>query len=174
MIDAIKNWFFYRDFKPNQKVPAKEKVNNGNSICILFDGTDEEERKIIYQFKKTLNPTGQKQVKSLAFINNALPLDNVDYAAYNLKNLSWYGKPFGAKLEEFIHLKYDLLIVLCKVMLPHFEYIMAYSEAGFKVGPDLTKCEKYLDLMVGFNEGDSTKVLIQKIVAAIDKIAIKS
>jgi hypothetical protein len=53
----------------------------------------------------------KRSIKSLAFIDNALPFDNVDYAMHTIKkNINWYGVPFGEKVEEFIRKKFDLLI----------------------------------------------------------------
>ena len=175
MLQSIKDWFFFKDFKSDSR-PKGHRVagfNDMHSVCILFDGTTEEERKIIHKFKKAINPSGKKNVKSLAFINNALALDNVDYPAYNLKDVKWTGKPFGLKVDEFINLKFDLLIVMCKNMLPHFEYIIAHSEASFIIGPSIPKAEKYFNITVGTDPNPTTEVIIKKIISAIDKIAVK-
>jgi hypothetical protein len=109
MIDKIKAWFFYRDFRVDGLTNKDQNagLNSEQNIAVLFDGTSEEDRKKVHRFKKKLNPDGKKNIKSLAFIDNALPLDNVDYAAYNKKNIKWYGVPFGAKVEEFIQEKSD-------------------------------------------------------------------
>lgn len=175
MIQKIKDWFFYKEFKfyTPTKSHKTNTVNNGNSICILFDGSQEEDRKIVHQFKKNINPSQNKQVKSLAFINNKLPLDNVDYAAYNLKDVKWFGIPFGEKVEEFISYEYDLLIVLCNHMEPHYEYIIANNKSAFKIGPNLDKAQKYLDLIIEINENDDVSAIIKKIIKNIDIISIK-
>jgi hypothetical protein len=175
MLQSIKNWIFYKEFASDAR-PNRNRVNGLNamqSICIIFEGTEENERKIVHKFKKMINPDGKKEIKSLAFINNALPLDNLDYAAYNLKDLKWTGKPFGEKVDEFVHYKFDLLIVLCKNMLPHFEYIIAHSESSFVIGPSISKSEKYFDMTVEISSQENTDILIKKIITAIDKIAIK-
>ena len=109
----------------------------------------------------------------MAFINNVLPLDNVDYAAYNNKNIKWYGVPFGAKVEEFIQEKSDLLIVLSKEMLPHYEYIIAHSLANFKVGADIKRSEKYFDLIIECELKEEIERICDAIVKGIDKIAVK-
>ena len=102
-----------------------------------------------------------------------MPLDNIDYAAYNQKNVKWYGIPFGEKVEEFIHFNFDILIVLCKKMLPHYEYIIAHSEAKFIMGTALNKAEKYFNLMVDTGESQDIDDMISSVMKGAEKIAIK-
>lgn len=175
MIEKIKEWFFYKDFKVKQRAQnnAKIEINPEQSITILFDGTNEDDRKTVHRFKKKLNPDGKKNIKSLAYINNALPLDNVDYAAYNHKNLKWYGVPFGQKVEEFIIEQSDLLIILCKEMKPYFEYIIAHSPSKFKVGADINKAEKYFDLIIECENKSDIDNICQSIIKGIEKISVK-
>ncbi|MFZ1749373.1 MAG: hypothetical protein WAU01_04255 [Saprospiraceae bacterium] len=174
MIEQIKRWFFYKEFNKKDGSPdTPGGVNLQQSIGILFDGTDEENRKIVYKFKDNLNPKGIKEIKSLTFLNNALPLDNVDYAAYNHKTIKWYGTPYGDKIDEFINTKFDILIVLCQHMLPHFEYIIAHSHAQFTVGPLMDHAEKYFDLTVDTQQSNDIQNIIHKIVSAVQLVAIK-
>lgn len=175
MIDKIKAWFFYRDFRVDgtQNKAQNAGLNSEQNIAVLFDGTNEEDRKTVHRFKKKLNPDGKKNIYSLAFIDNALPLDNVDYAAYNHKNLKWYGVPFGSKVEEFMEQNNDMLIVLCKEMKPHFEFIIAHCHSRFKVGPDIKHSEKYLNLIIECNEYKDIESIANSIIKGIDKIAVK-
>lgn len=173
MIKNIKKYLFYKAFEHIQ-VKRKVGINKIDSVCILFDGTDENERKIIHKFKKLINPSGSKIVKSLAFINNRLALDNVDYDAYNLKDVNWYGIPKSDKTDTFIKYEFDLLIVLCKKMLPHFEYIIAHSNTRFIVGPSITRSTQYFHMTVDSQDIDDTNELIQKFIKAIETISIKS
>jgi len=177
MIQFIKDYWFTKSLnKVNKSTRTTlDPVNSYSNIAILFDGTQEEDRKSVHRFKKTINRNGTKSIKSLTFLDNSLPLDNVDYAAYNKKNVNWYGIPTGEKIEEFLHSQFDLLIVLCKSMSPHFEYIIANSLSNFVIGPAISKSEKYFHLMVDFdsNEHDLAH-LGKKIIQGIDLIAIKN
>ena len=173
MFKKIKKYFFYQAFNTND-VKRKAGINKIDSVCILFDGTDESERKIVHKFKKQINPLGNKLVKSLAFINNRLPLDNIDYDAYNLKDVNWYGIPKSEKVTEFINYDFDLLIVLCNRMLPHFEFIVAHSQSRFIIGPAITRSTRYFHMIVDSPESNDSNVLIQKIIEAIDSISIKN
>lgn len=175
MIDKIKRWFFEKDLNAQHKHKGsiKNGVNAGASIGILFDGTSEADRKSVHKLKKRLNPSGAKQIKSLAFIQNKLPLDNVDYNAYNQKDLKWYGVPFGEKVEEFLQSNFDILIVLCEKMRPHFEFIIAQSKANFIIGPHIDRSEQYFTFIVDNSDSVGIQTLIDKIIISIDKIAVK-
>ncbi len=175
MLHRIRKWFFYRAFnlQDKKKVRRHGQVNPMKSVCILFDGTDEAQRKQVHQFKKAINRDGQTEVKSLAFINNRLHLENVDYAAYNLKDINWYGVPSGEKVQTFIQYNYDLMIVLCKKMLPQYEYIIAHSEAQFKVGAAIKRAEHYFDLIVDMPESKDTGALINNIMKAVSLVSVK-
>lgn len=175
MLKSIRKWLFYKSFaEPKKKTVQKNGVINPlRSICILFDGTDESERKLIHQFKKSISQNGRAEVKSLAFVNNRLPLDNVDYAAYNLKDVNWYGVPSGEKVNAFIKYDNDLMIVLCKKMLPHYEYIVAHTESQFIVGPSITRAENYFDLLVDVPKDNDTKELMKNVLNALNLVAVK-
>ena len=175
MLKSIRKWLFYRSFSEpiKKKMQKNGVVNPLRSICILFDGTDETERKLIHQFKKSISQTGRAEVKSLAFVNNRLPLDNVDYAAYNLKDINWYGVPSGDKVNAFIKYDYDLMIVLCKKMLPHYEYIVAHAASQFIVGPSITRAEKYFDLLVDPSKSNDTEELTKNVLNALKLVAVK-
>ncbi|HMR88906.1 MAG TPA: hypothetical protein PKD51_12170 [Saprospiraceae bacterium] len=175
MIERIKRWFFNKDLgsKHVAKKVVKNGVNAAAAIGIIFDGTSEDDRKIVHKFKKQLNPSGNKQIKSIAFIQNKLPLDNVDYSAYNQKDIKWYGVPFGEKVEEFIQSNFDILIVLCEKMRPHFEFIIAQSNATFIIGPNIDRSEQYFTFIVDSKDSNGLQSLIEKIIVSIEKIAIK-
>ncbi len=175
MIESIKRWFFNKDLNLGliAKKQIKDSINEAYTIGIIFDGTSEDDRKTVHKFKKQLNPKGNKEVKSLAFIQNKLPLDNIDYNAYNQKNVKWYGLPFGDKVEGFINSNFDILIVLCERMLPHFEFIIAHSKSNFIIGPNIEKSEQYFTFIIDIKDSIGLQTFIDRVIVSIDKIAIK-
>lgn len=175
MIKGIQKWLFYRSFDVGTKKNTQQihTVNQLKSVGILFDGTIESERKMVHQFKKYISQSGKIDVKSLAFVNNRLPLDNVDYAAFNRKKINWYGIPSGEKVNDFIKNNFDLLIVLTKKMLPQYEYIIAHSSAKFKVGPAIKRAENYLELIVELPKDNSTESLQHNILKTLNLVAFK-
>ncbi|HRO07447.1 MAG TPA: hypothetical protein PK611_02620 [Saprospiraceae bacterium] len=175
MIKGIKKWLFYRSFTVDSRrnVQQTHSVNQLKTVGVLFDGTSESERKLVHQFKKYISQSGRVEVKSLAFVDNRLPLDNVDYAAFNRTDINWYGIPSGDKVSEFIKNNFDLLIILTRKMLPQYEYIIAHSTAKFKVGPSIKRAENYLELIVDLPGDHNTELLQNNILKALNLVALK-
>lgn len=175
MLDRIKKTLYYRAFRTQTKNKSQKPLLSvkGGTVIILFNGTREEDRKTVHRFKKKLTASGASSVKSLAYIDNKLPLDNVDYAAYNKKNINWYGVPSGEKAEAFMQSPADILIVLCPEMLPHYEYIIAHSQAQFIIGPDISNSTTYFNLTVQHPTSDNLEDMVHAITKAVDVIAEK-
>lgn len=173
MWTQFKKWIFDRHLPQSVVKEKVAGVNPQQNVAILFDGTNEEDRKTVHAFKKLIKSAGSSRVKSLAFINNKLPLDNVDYAAYNLKDTRWYGQPSGENVEEFIRGHWDLVIFLGYAVDPHFEYIMKMVNASFIIGISENGHVPLFDLTVEVKKEDSLEKRIQTTVRSIDIISSK-
>ncbi|MBK9257198.1 MAG: hypothetical protein IPM42_17110 [Saprospiraceae bacterium] len=154
-----------------KKSSAKNQINKGLKIGILFNGTEEENRKTVHRFKKSLSE-GMRTITSLAFIDNKLPLDNIDYAAYNLKNINWYGMPSGEKIDSFAENKFDILFILSEKMYPHFEYIIALTHSELLVGPNINGSEKYFNFIADISNTGKLPDLINGIMQSLQKVSM--
>lgn len=172
MIGRIRRWFLMQKIK-EVVVPVKKSVrqtiNPALKIAVLFDGTSEEDRKTIHKFKKQLS-TGDRQVVSLAFVNNKLPLDNVDYQAYNLRDVNWFGMPASEKINAFIQSEFDVLLALIRNMEPHFEYIFATSHARLIIGPSVKGAEQYFHHITDTRTDAGLEQIIRDIMNCVGKI----
>jgi hypothetical protein len=172
MIGRIRRWFLMQKIK-EVAVPAKKSVrqtlNPALKIAILFDGTSEEDRKTIHKFKKQLS-TGGRQIVSLAFINNKLPLDNVDYQAYNLRDVNWFGMPSGEKTNAFIQSEFDVILAFIRNMQPHFEYIFATSHSRMIIGPAVKGAEHYFHHITDTRTDTGLEVIISDIIKCVSKV----
>lgn len=54
-------------------------------------------------------------------------------------------------------------------MLPHYEYIIAHSEAKFIMGTALNKAEKYFNLMVDTGESQDIDDMISSVMKGAEK-----
>ena len=129
MIEKIKSWLFYKEFESGKHVKqTHESINPASSICILFDGTNEDDRKKVHQLKKSLNTVGNKIIKSLAFIDNNL---------YVYSASSW--------LNAINHILYSILVTF---IFQGFLLNGLTKEIGFK------KSNVVTSLFYGFSFGD--------------------
>lgn len=174
MFDSIRRWFLLKKIKEvghTSKLTGRNHVNPALKIAILFDGTLEEDRKTIHRLKKKLS-TGDRQVSTLAFVNNKLPLDNVDYAAYNLKDVNWYGMPYGEKTETFINTEYDVMLAFIKTMEPHFEFIFATCKSKILIGPSVRSGEKYFHHITETNTHADLQKIVDDVLTTVAKVTI--
>jgi hypothetical protein len=175
MLKKLKSTLFYRAFREKiTKSPQIPVISiKGGSVSVLFNGTREDDRKTVHRLKKKLIAAGASSFKSLAYIDNKLPLENVDYAAYNKRNVNWYGVPSGEEVDAFIQLPANILIVLCPEMLPHFEYIIAHAQARFIIGPDISRSTTYFNLTVQYPRTENLQDMINALIKAVDVVAEK-
>lgn len=173
MLNRIKRWFFIKNLPKSSNSFKGTGVNPQKRIAILFDGSTEDDRKVVHEFKKRMKNSGASVVKSLAFVNNKLPLDNVDYAAYNLKNVNWYGFPSGQKVEEFIEGQWDVVIFLGDDMAAHFEFILRNVNASFIIGATKADNNNLFHLSIDSSETKNLTQKINTIIKSIDIISIK-
>jgi len=173
MLNHIKRWFFNKNLPKPIRKQKSFGLNPQKSVAILFNGTSEEDRKAVHAFKKRIKNSGAITVKSLAFINNKLPLDNIDYAAYNLKNVNWYGLPSGEKVEEFMSGPWDIVIFLGDTLENHYEYILKNINASFIIGNAIKDAETFFDLTVDTQNSKDMAKKINTIIKSIDIISIK-
>ncbi len=172
MANNIIRWFYEKNIPKTPRKRSISGINPQKRIAVLFDGTSEEDRKTVHAFKKQLKQSGATNVSSLAFVNNKLPLDNVDYAAYNLKNVNWYGVPSGQKVEEFLKVPWDLVIFLGDKMNLHFEYLLSYVDASFIIGNYVNGANDLFDLTIDTEKEVNLSQKINSIIKGIELISI--
>lgn len=121
-------------------------LEKANSIGIIFEGTQGEDREIILGYAKKLKARGKK-VKLLSYFDSDLKSENFTFAHFNKKQLDWAFRPKPKEVEEFAQHTFDLLLNLSKRNLLPLDYIAATSKARFRVGPSTQRDFSY-DLMI--------------------------
>ena len=133
MLESIKNYFFERSLRKSVTQRNSKAHIPFRSISVLFNCTEEPQRKMIEKFSLQLRKK-QKQVSLLGFFNHKLDEDislSVDY--YSLNDLNWYGKPKSEYIDKFVSVKSDLLLNLISPGERHHEYIMAQSKCPIHI-----------------------------------------
>jgi hypothetical protein len=164
---------FFWDLIYNKEVAklSREKkfisFSNALSIGILYDVGDEEEYKRFTSFASSLQ-SERKEIKALGYVKYNLiphycyPKLSFDYIIK--KNISWYGKPSGEFVKDFISRDFDILINLNLNENPVFQYICGLSHAKFKIGKYSPENEKYLDFMLEVENDLSVDDFIKKLM----------
>ena len=104
----------------------------------------------------------KKQVifRSLCFYSEDT-IDNSDANSIVPKDLNWWGFPKPGKIDNFIEMKFDLLLNICLETTFALDYITLITEAKFKTGS--TKSEKnYFDLNINIGENKDALYLAKQ------------
>lgn len=107
-------------------------INPTKSILILFDGTDDADRKVILQFSEKLKSRGKK-VKLLSYINSKGELMDFGMAVYNNKSINFYEFPKKHILELLDSEKFDFLFNLNIKDYKHLHALACKTNASFKL-----------------------------------------
>jgi hypothetical protein len=176
MIEAIKSWMLKSRLpKPKSlsSVAKTDKVNTHKTIHVLYTEDNAEQLSAIHTFIKKLSSQG-KTVRSLAFYNKkeAPSLDPKVTPFYFQKDINWFGMPQGEAVQNFLKDSCDTLIICATKMLPHIEYIIAHSKAGFVVMADLERSEMYGHLIVEVAHPKTQSKLIKSAQVIIAQLSV--
>lgn len=109
-------------------------LNRCLQVGILFNATKEEDRGKIYRFKKDRLFGISTQFFTLGFIDNSLNIEDIEYSAFNKKNIDWLGRPKGKKVEDFLAQTFDILISFIDVYHIPSLHIINRCDARLKIG----------------------------------------
>ena len=173
IIEQLRKFLFQRAVKKDSYTPESRKPfawADMKNIHILFDATNSTERDTVMQYADRLRQQG-KTVKILAFINDKLEHNEMPYAHFSLKDLTWYStiNKKATVVEEFMAQKPDLLISLFSGESCPLAYISMKARATYKIAP-LTTESLNADLMFKSSSDNAVTSLIKQIEIFVEKI----
>lgn len=155
MLDNIKNKFIRRKINlvhcSNNRCCAACNLNNANSLAIIYNATNATDVELVKSLTHSLH---QKNINiyTLGFVKsktlNETQLSTANNNFFSLKDLNWYGLPNDLCINEFCNLNADILLNFDLDELPQLTYILAKSNAKFKVGRYSQQNETFYDLMI--------------------------
>ena len=172
-IQALKqkfyNYFFNKELKKTRNLRLSTNLEEAHTIGILFNASDESQKRVILQYVDTLKKQGKK-VELLGFYNTKKEIEPEGFPFFNRKNIDWFNRPNGETVEAFMKKPFDLLFNLSGTTTPPFDYIMGLSKASFRVGPsaDNTAC---CDLMIDTRNPDDVSNFIKQAEFFLNKMA---
>lgn len=125
------------DFRKPEKNAVVCNLANAKSVGIIFEADKIEKFNLIKNFLIKLKKE-IPVVKALGFVNNKklenFHLQPLDFSFFCLNDLNFYFKPNETSVSEFVDKKFDILIDLTINDLLPVKFVLAMSEAMFKVG----------------------------------------
>lgn len=135
-------------------VPRIDHVSfdKAKTIGILYDSTNEKYFEIVKRYVKEIRERHHKDVLSLGFYDDKIlpPMrfSKLGMDFFTRKDLNWYFKPVTPVVRNFVSRKFDILIDLHTGNNFPFRYIVAMSQANFKIGKYDRASERQYDFMI--------------------------
>lgn len=164
--ENIRKFLYFKklrfDAKAHAHVPRDMmNLDKAKHIGILFDASSADDIITVTKYAESLSNMGKK-VSILAYQDNK-DKENNDQRFFNKLNVNWFYIPKSEKIEAFHNKKFDILIcAFIKECLP-LEYIVATSDAKFRVGAFCDAKSNYFELMINTNKNQSLKYLLDQI-----------
>jgi hypothetical protein len=136
--------------------------DQAQTIGILFDATQPEELKMVQQIVRRLRDE-KKKVRAMGFYNakespNMLNA-KLEFDYFTRKQVNWHYRPRDPILQTYLEEPFDVLINLCSRPLLPLLYMVALSNARFKVGRFHARFLRFYDFCLTTQEAVSPKVL---------------
>ncbi len=109
-------------------------LESARTIGILFDATEEKDRKDVLGLVRSLEDGQKKKVRLLGFVNSKQPLDQTQFPQFTQKDVRWNGKLDSMAVVNFVAEKFDLLLCLDKDHTLPIAWVAAASRAAMKIG----------------------------------------
>lgn len=137
-----------------KRKPAVRNFNDARSIGILYKEKGESFYILVKQYVKYLQDEhGIRDIMALAYVDDkkVLPFYQVHklkYDYFTKVNLDWRMEPNGDEVNSFLSRDFDILIDFEKEPCLPLRFILAKSNANFKVGYYAEANEPFYDLML--------------------------
>lgn len=134
-------------------------------IGILYNATEKENYEAVKNFVRRIR-NNSKEVTSLGFINSRkFPSDQfiklgIDF--FTLGDMNWYYKPTGKKTSNFVKTDLDILICLTLEECLPIDYLVAFSNAKFKIGRFSERNKQFFDFMIDLKPGEKISEFVQQ------------
>lgn len=171
-IDDIKTFFGEKLLKSKLHAPRKPAVHNfddARSVAILYREKGESFYILVKQYVKYLRDEhGIRDIMAMAYIEDkrALPhyhVHKLKYDYFTGADLSWRMEPTCDQVQRFVNEPFDILIDFEKEASLPLRFVLAESQAAFKVGYYHPGNERYYDMMLASGENDTFDEYIRQV-----------
>lgn len=162
----LAGYMFRKEFGTQHSNRKLIPFKNAGSIGIVYDSTDEKDFELVKKYVKDLRENHHKDVLALGFFNQKeLPpmrFSKLGLDFFTQKDLNWHFKPVAPVVKNFIKKEFDILIDLHTGSNITFRYIVAGSNARFKIGRYERKTTPFYDFMLSVPDDISLKQLMEQ------------
>lgn len=141
-------------------------INDARNIGVVFEVKDEAHFGHIHLFVDFLHDQG-KHVKALGYVESKdlmrfLKHTSV-YSYFDKSGTNWYMKPTDSEALNFQNEEFDILIDLTEVDILPVQFVVAFSQARFKVGHYDEVLHDFYDMAIKAEGEKTVKYIIAQI-----------
>jgi hypothetical protein len=160
------NLRFLNDMKSTKRKPEVVGFGEAKKIGLLYDATDPNNFEIVKAYVKNVR-NQQKDILALGYVDKKVLPQN-QFAQFGIdfftrKHLNWQMIPNTTIVRNFINEKFDILINLNNNKCFPLRYIVAVSQARFRVGRFDKKNIMCYDLMIHTKNETGIKDFIEEV-----------
>jgi len=176
MLKTLRLFFFRRALRHTLAAQKRRRkthtIGSAQSVGLLFDATEEKNRREVLAFAATLEKQ-RKKVRLLGFVDLKKPLGQTVFPQFTQKELRWTGIPEGEAVQAFVTERFDLLIGLNAGQLPALEWIAAASQASMKIGTP-TAFPNDFDMVLETPAAKGIPYFVDQLDLYLDKIVLSN
>ena len=169
MFDGIKhktgNFFLEKEHQQQGRKSKLVKLKQATKVGILYDGDQVEVHNQIKKYiRKLKEEEGIRKITALGYSTLKEAPDHLqaklDFEFFTKKEVNWYGRPSGARVQNFLAETFDILLDFSEQKELALQFVLVNSPAKFKVGRFTERADAPYDLMINTGETQSLSHLI--------------
>jgi len=142
MLEKLRTFFLkrllHRTLAEQNRKRKVHTIQSARAIAIIFDATEEKDRKDVLALMEMFQEEQRKKVRLLGFVDDKQPLGQTQFPQFTPKDLKWNGKLVSEAVDTFLADNPDLLLCLNKNQVLSMAWVAAASKAAMKIGSAAT------------------------------------
>lgn len=163
-LDVLKENWHQRNLRQQVERLRATKIRTfdaAETIGILFDADQEEERAIVLNYRNILERDHRKKVTLLGYHDVKELMGTYNYPCFCRKDLDWSQTPKGDAVTAFLKMRFHWLLALHMDDCAPLEYLAAASDADFRVGHYREGKTDFYDWML-HNKSNSLRAFLRQ------------
>lgn len=165
LLTPLKKYLHKRELSQKLKQASRNQqvtnLRDSEFIGIIFDANDRANNKLINDYSEKLKYAGKK-VSLLGYYEGSKEPTDLYFPYFYAKNINWKLQPTGEAVDSFLEREYDILMNFNLSANLYITYIVAISQARFKVGMFADHHNEYHDMMMKMDKKLSLESLIDQ------------
>ena len=163
-------------YKKQNRNAHLQNLSTAKNVGILWNPSDEASIETYELLRKVLKEKGIR-TSGLAYIDSKREKETLATVYHSgfirKKDVSWVGKPDNGEIDQFMALKYDIIIDLTIKKVVALQYILIHADSRLKVGWKANDYNFY-DLDIDVSANPNCKYLMDQVIFYLEKIQDKS